>query len=252
MKALFRAAAPKALVLGALILAGSAAAVSAQEAAPAVSAADTLFRATTLNLSAAGETRAAPDMATITLGVQTEAPTAAEALRDNAQRMTQVIAALKKGGIDARDIQTSGLNLNPQYVYVENQPPKLNGYQVTNQVTVTVRDLGRLGQAVDATVNAGATTIGGISFGLQNPDAAEDAARLDAVKAVQHKADLYAKATGYRVARLVSLSEGGGYAPQPPMPMMRANFADKAMSTPVEAGELKVRVDVSAVFEMVR
>lgn len=246
MKALFRAAA-----IGALIVAGSAG-VAAAQTAPAPAAA-TMFQATTLNLGAYGETRVRPDQATISLGVTTEAPTAAEAMRLNAAKMTQVIAALKKGGIADRDIQTSGLNLNPQYVYQENLPPRLTGYQASSNVTVVVRDLARLGQAVDATVSAGATNVGGIAFGLQNGDAAEDAARLDAVKALQAKADLYAKAMGYRVARLVTFSEGGGYTPQPPMPMMMAMREKSAMdSTPVEAGELKVRIDVTATYELSR
>ena len=213
---------------------------------------DAAFRATTFNLSASGETKVTPDLATITLGVQTDAPTAAGALSGNAAQMNKVVAALKKAGIADRDIQTSGLNVNPQYVYVENQPPKLNGYQASNQVTIQVRDLAKLGTTVDATVNAGATNVGGISFGLQNPQAAEDAARLDAVKALQAKADLYARATGYHIVRLVSLGEGGGYTPAPPMPMMmRANMA-KADSSPVAAGELNVRIDVSATYELAK
>lgn len=246
MKALFRAAA-----LSALLVAGAAGTAAAQTA-PA-SAADTVFQATTLSLSAFGEVRRAPDTATITLGVQTDGATAAEALRQNAVRMNQVIAALKRGGVEARDIQTSGLSLSPQYVYQENLPPRLTGYQASNQVTITVRDLAGLGQAVDAAVNAGASNVGGIAFGLEDSAAAEDAARLAAVKALQAKADLYARATGYRIARLVTLSEGGGYAPPPPMPVLAmAARMDKAESTPVEAGELKVRIDVNATFELVR
>jgi uncharacterized protein YggE len=227
----------------------------AMAAAPAMaqSAPEAAFRATTFNLAAFGETRIAPDMVTISLGVQTENAAAAEALKANSARMTQVIAALRKAGIAERDIQTSGLNLSAQYAYEQNQPPKLTGYQASNQVTVTVRDLARLGQAVDATVSAGANTIGGISFGLQNPQAAEDAARLDAVKALQAKADLYAKATGYKVVRLVSLGEGGGYSPAPqPMPIYAMAKREMADSTPVSAGELKVRIDVSATYEMAR
>jgi hypothetical protein len=246
MKALFRASA-----LSALILAGSAAAAMAQDPAAPPAAADSLFRATTFTLSAGGETAVAPDMATISLGVTTEALTAGEALKANGARMNQVIAALKKGGIAAKDIQTSGLNINPQYVYKEGEAPRLTGYQVSNQVTVVVRDLTKVGEAVDATVNAGANTVGGIAFGLSNPDAAEDAARADAVKALQHKADLYARATGYRVVRLVTLSEGGGYTPQPPMPMAARGFA--AMEkTAVEPGELKVRIEISATYEVAK
>ena len=214
--------------------------------------ADAAFRATTLNLSAYGESKAVPDLATITLGVQTDAPTAAGAMGANAAQMNKVIAALKKAGIAERDIQTSNLSVNPQYVYVENNPPKLNGYQASNQVTIQVRDLAKLGQTVDATVNAGATNVGGISFGLSDPQAAEDKARLDAVKALQAKADLYARATGYKIVRLVSLGEGGGYTPPPPMPMYAMAKREMADSSPVSAGELKVRIDVSATYELAK
>ena len=202
-----------ALIGGALLL-GAAAPASAQ--AGAQTSADAAFKATTFSLSAYGETHVAPDMATINLGVQTEALTAAEALKANGARMNQVMAALKKAGVAERDIQTSNLNLNAQYAYEQNQPPKLTGYQASNQVTITVRDLAKLGQAVDATVNAGANTINGVSFGLANPQAAEDAARLEAVKALQAKAELYSRATGYKAWRLVNLNEGGGYTPAPP------------------------------------
>ncbi|OYX71169.1 MAG: hypothetical protein B7Y81_09690 [Caulobacter sp. 32-67-35] len=223
-------------------------------AAPAMaqSAQDAAFRATTFSLAASGETNIAPDMATITLGVQTDDMTAAGALKANGAKMNQVMAALRKAGVADRDIQTSNLNVNPQYVYEQNQPPKFNGYQVTNQVTVTVRDLNRLGQAVDATVGAGANTVSGISFGLQNPQVAEDAARMDAVKALQAKADLYAKATGYRIVRLVNLGEGGGYTPAPPMPVFAMAKREMADSTQIAGGELKVRIDVTATYEVAR
>jgi uncharacterized protein YggE len=234
----------------ALILTASAAPMAmAQAPSPA---ADAMFRATTLNLAADGEVKAAPDMASISLGVMTQEKTAQGAMQANAQRMTEVMAALRKAGIAAKDIQTSGLNLNPQYVYEQNVPPRLTGYQASNQVTVIVHDLTKLGAAVDATVNAGANQVNGISFGLNDPTAAENAAREDAVKALQAKADLYAKATGYRIGRLVSLSEGGGYTPRPPMPMVAYASKREAMDTPVSAGELNVRIEVSGLYELVR
>jgi uncharacterized protein YggE len=209
------------------------------------------FKATTFNLSAFGETLVAPDMATINLGVQTDAATAAEALKANGARMNQVMAALKKAGIVERDIQTSNLNLSAQYAYEQNQPPKLTGYQASNQVTITVRDLAKLGAAVDATVDAGANTVNGVSFGLSNPKAAEDAARLEAVKALQAKAELYGRATGYKAVRLVNLSEGGGYTPAPPpMPVFAMAKREMADATSIAAGELRVRVDVSAIYEV--
>jgi len=165
--------------------------------------------------------------------------------------MTAAIAALKRAGIEARDIQTSTLNLNAQYAFPQNQERQLTGYEASNGVTITVRDLAKLGPALDAAVSAGANQVNGISFGLKDPRAAEDAARLDAVKALQAKAQLYAVATGYRIGRLVNLSEGGGYAPSPPRPMAVMALR-KASDTPVEAGTLDVRVEVSALYELNR
>lgn len=246
MKTLVRAG-----VLG-LLLATATAAPAALAQTPPPSA-DSMFKATTLNLSAYGETRVAPDMANISLGVVTEAPTAAGALSANSERMTQVMAALKKAGIAERDIQTSGLNLSPQYDYVQNEPPRLRGYQASNQVTIRVNDLDRLGAAVDATVKAGANNVNGISFGLKDPSAAENTAREAAVKALSAKADLYARATGHRVGRLVTLSEGGGYSPPSPMPVMAYARMEKASdATPVSAGELQVRIDITGLYELVR
>jgi len=246
MKTILRAAS-----LSLLLAAAGAAAPAFAETPP--SAGDSVFHATTLNLAAFGETRIAPDMATINLGVTTEAKTAGEAMAANARRMDQMLAALAKAGIAAKDIQTSNLNLGAKYVYAQNEAPRLTGYQASNQVSVTVHDLARLGAAVDATVNAGANQVNGISFGLNDPTTAENAARLEAVKALQAKAELYAKATGYRIGRLVSLSEGGGYAPAPPMPM--ASFAKREVAVSgsrVEPGELKVRIDVSGFYELTR
>ncbi len=233
----------------ALTAAGSVPAALAQTAPPA---ADTMFRASTLNLSAYGETRVAPDMASINLGVLTEAKTAAEALAANAVRMNAVMASLKKAGIAEKDVQTSNLSVNPQYRYQENLPPVLTGYQVSNQATVTVRDLKRLGAAVDATVNAGANQVNGISFGITDATAAENAAREAAVKALTAKTELYARATGYRVLRLVSLSEGGGYTPRPPVPMEMLQSSRMKSDTPVSAGELSVRIDVTGLYELTK
>jgi uncharacterized protein YggE len=219
---------------------------------------DAAFRATTLTLSSYGETRAAPDQATISMGVTTQAPTAAAALAANRNRMTAVISAIRAQGVAERDIQTSGLNVNPQYTYpnrTSSNPgaPRITGYEVSNQVTVLVRDLSKLGPAVDAVVGSGANQINGVSFGLQNADARADEARRQAVANVTRKAGLYAQAAGLRVVRLVNLSESGGYTPRPPVMMMRemAQSADAA-STPVQPGEVGVRVDVTAVYELGR
>lgn len=211
---------------------------------------DAVFRATTLSLTAHGEVKIAPDMATIILGVTTEAATAIQAAQANAERMARVTASLKRMGLAERDVRTSQLSLTPQYAYPQNQPPQLTGYRAANQATLTVRDLKRLGSILDAAVGAGATDLGGISFGLQDPSAAEDAARLAASRALQAKAEVYAKANGLRILRLVNLSEGASYVPPPgPIPLAQAAARDVAV-TPVSPGEIEVRVDVSGTYEL--
>jgi uncharacterized protein YggE len=237
-------------VLGLMVLAAASAPPAlAQEPAPAAGGA--MFRATTLHLAASGEVKVIPDMASISFGVSTEAASAGAALQQNAQEMARVVAALHAAGIAERDIRTSQLSVNPQYVYKPNEAARLTGYRAVNQVAVTVRDLERLGRTVDATVAAGANGVNGVSFGLLDPSAAEDAARLEAVKALQAKAQLYARATGYRIGRLVSLSEGENVSIPPlPIPMAAARM-EKAVS-PVSAGETTVRIEVAGVFELVR
>jgi hypothetical protein len=207
----------------------------------------------TLNLSAYGEVKAAPDMATITTGVQTDAATAAEAMALNRSRMNAVVASLRRAGVAEADIQTSGLNLNAVYDYAENQPPRLRGYQVSNQVAVVVRDLDRVGAIADVVVETGANQIGGISFGLSDPTAAENAARREAVEALGAKAQLYSQALNVRLVGLTSLSEGGGYAPPPPMPMYaRVGMVQSADATSVSPGQLSVRIDIQGVYEIAR
>ena len=235
------------IALSGLLMTTTALAAWADEPAGAAR----MFDATTLNLSADGEVKMTPDQATITLGVTVTAPTAGAAMAQNAERMNAVMAALRRVGIAERDIQTSNISLEAQYTYAQNQSPQLNGYQASNTVTVTVQDLLRLGPVIDAVTAGGANQINGIGFGLKDPSAAEDRARLAAVKALRAKADLYAQATGYHVARLVNLSEGGGYAPQPIRPMAMARL-QSVQAVPVSAGELTVRVDVSGMYELAR
>ncbi|THD61240.1 SIMPL domain-containing protein [Phenylobacterium sp.] len=244
MTTLFRAGA-----LALALAATGAPAALAQAESPA--AADR-FHATTLTLSAYGETVVEPDMASLHLGVTTEAKTAAEAMAANAAQMSRILAALKAAGIAAKDIQTSGLNLNPQYVYVQNESPHMTGYQAAQQVTVLVHDLAKLGPVVDATVSAGANQVNGISFfGLADPTAAEDAAREQAVRALKAKADLYARAAGYRVLRLVTLSEGGAVE-SPPEAMVPLMAKTRVQGVPVATGSLNVRAEVSGLYELSR
>lgn len=223
-------------------------------AQPAPLASDAAFQATTLTLSSFGEARTAPDQAVITMGVTTQAPTAAEALAQNRIRMTAVIAAIRAQGVAERDIQTTNLDVQPQYFHGSNgrEPPRITGYQVGNQVTVLVRNLARLGASVDAVVRSGANQIHGISFGLQNVEGRSDEARRRAIENVRRKAEIYAAAMGMRIVRLVNLSESGGYTPRPMAQFARMEATTDAASTPIQTGELQVRVDVTAVYELAR
>jgi len=227
----------------ALVLSAAAAPAAFAQVAPAAASAPT-----TLTLSATGAETAAPDMATISFAVVTQSATASEAMKANAAQMNAVMAALKKAGIDSRDIQTSSLNLNPQYDYQSGRAPKLTGYQAQNQINVRVGDTARTGPVVDAVIAAGVNQISNIDFGLKDDSAVRDQARKDAVAMLMQRARLYADATGMRVKRLMSLKEGAGESIQPPRPMMMMKAS--ADATPVSEGQLQIDVPVTATFEL--
>ena len=147
--------------------------------------------------------------------MQTLAPTAVGAIAANAERMERVRAALRRAGIDDRDIQTSSLSLSPDYRYDNNQPPVLTGYRASNNVSVKFRDLKRTGTILDALVAQGANQISGPTLTLDKPDAATDEARVRAIAAGRARADLYARALGMRVVRLLAVSESGAMTPGP-------------------------------------
>ena len=207
---------------------------------------------TLLSVSATANATRVPDVATISTGVVTQAADANAAMRANAVQMDKVMSAIRAAGIAERDIQTAGINLNPQYKYAENQPPSIVGYQASNTVNVKVRDLSKLGKVLDAFVANGANQINGPSFEVDKPDEAYDEARLAALKQAQARAQTYASALGLQVRRIVSISEGGASLPRP-MPMMRAMAADGfAKETSVSPGEASLSVSIDVVFELGR
>ncbi|MFC3549970.1 SIMPL domain-containing protein [Lysobacter cavernae] len=209
---------------------------------------------TLLSVSAQAEAKRIPDIATVSTGVVTQASDANSALRANAEQMTRVVTAIKAAGIAERDIQTSGVNLNPQYKYGENQPPTITGYQASNNVNLTVRDIAKLGKILDALVATGANQINGPSFDIDDKekDSAYDEARRAAVEKAQARAEMYAKTLGMKVRRIVSLSEGGGFAPPRPMAMMAMGRAKEAYDTPIAPGESTLSVNLDVVFELGR
>lgn len=209
---------------------------------------------TTIVLNGKGSVDHAPDIALISLGVQVEGETASAAMADQAKRMNAVFAAVKAAGIADRDMQTGNLSLNPVYDYPNNQKPRLRGYQASNQIGIKVRDLTKLGATLDATVKAGGNTINGVSFSIDKPEPLKDQARTDAIKDAAAKAELYARAVGYKVKRIVTISESD-YTPPQPVPMLqmqRMQVADAAPPTPVAAGEVSLEVQVNVVFELTR
>lgn len=219
---------------------------------PAIAAGNTL-----LTVSADGRSTRAPDLALFSAGVTTQGKTAAEALTANSADMNRVIAALRKAGIADKDIQTSNLSINPVYgqpTFGPNgqviQEPRIIGYQANNQVQVKQRDLKNFGRVLDALVAAGANQVNGPNFMIENADAALDEARVAAMKKARARAELYARAAGLRVARIVSISEGGGYAPPMPMVFAKAEMAADAAPTPVAPGQVESQVSVSVLFEL--
>ena len=207
---------------------------------------------TLLAVSAEASARRVPDVASVSTGVVTQAADANAAMRANAVQMDKLMAAIRASGIAERDIQTSGINLNPNYKYVENQPPAIVGYQASNTVNVKVRDLARLGKVLDAFVANGANQINGPSFEVDRPDEAYDEARLAALKKARARAETYAAALGLNVRRIVSISEGGASLPRP-MPRLRAMAMDSmAKETSVSPGEASLSVSIDVVFELGR
>ena len=217
-----------------------------------IDAAETIAaRGTLLQVSAQGEVRRVPDVAQVGVGVVTEAAEAKAALAANAAQMERVIAAVRKAGIADKDVQTTGVSLQPQYQYVENQPPKLNGYQAHNRVSVKVRDVSKVGDVLDAFVAQGANQIDGPTFTLDKPELALDEARQVALENARKRAAMYAKALGLEVGRIVSVDETGtGFEPPRPMMMAKAEMAMDSAQTPVMPGEQAHAVTLNVVFEL--
>jgi uncharacterized protein YggE len=205
----------------------------------------------TITVSGSGEARGAPDQAQLSAGVTTVAPTAAAALAENARTMTTVFDTLKRLGVPERAIQTTNFSVSPQY------PPyngndrglqKIVGYQISNQVNVTLDDTKKLGPALDALVGAGANQINSVNYSIRDADALEAKAQAAAIANARARAEVYAKAAGVTLGGVLTISEVSVEAPRPVV------FAAKAMAapppTPTAAGEQSVTANVTVVFEI--
>jgi uncharacterized protein YggE len=207
---------------------------------------------TLLNVSAQGEAKRVPDIATISTGVVTRAEDSNAAMRANAEQMAKVVDAIKAAGIPAKDVQTSGISLNPTYQYAENQPPRITGYEAHNTVNVVVRDIAKLGKILDTLAAVGANQINGPSFDVDKKDEAMDEARRQAIEKAQARAEMYAKTLNMRVRRIVSINEGGQMGPPMPMMRMQAMEMAKGADTSVSPGENTLSVNLDVVFELGR
>jgi uncharacterized protein len=201
-----------------------------------------------------GEAAVAPDMAWLNLSVTREAKTARAALDDANEAIAGVIAALKQAGVEDRDLQTSGLSIQPRYVYPQsnddNREPRIVGYQVTNSLTVRVRDLARLGEVIDRAVTLGVNQGGGITFDNDDPSEAMTEARRRAVADAVAKARTLAEAAQVDLGRVVEISESAPAEPPIPMPKMMRMEAAQDAAVPIEAGENTYRVRVRVTFEI--
>lgn len=242
------------LVAGALAMLGVASfgaldtrGASAKQATPVA----TTDSPATVYVNGQGVVTVAPDTASVIVGVNIIDTTLSSAQEKATVQMTAVIDALKAAGIDEKDIQTVNYSVNILQNYDQNgNPSTIEGFQVSNQVSVTVRDLAQLGTILDTVVAQGANAIYGINFFVDDPSAAASQARELAVQDAKRKADELAAAAGMQVGRILSISES--YSPSPmPVAYGRAEAADTAVAVPIQAGSTAIQVDVQITYELV-
>jgi len=205
-----------------------------------------------LSVSGEGKVQAAPDMALITLGVVSEAESASGALTANSESMSRIIAALKDGGMESRDLQTSGFSIQPVYSqpprdYDGSQPFKqeIVGYRVSNNLTLRIRQLDRVGALLDQVVKLGANSISGPTFTVADPKPFEDEARRAAMRDALDKSELYAEASGVTRGPIFRIEDGYVSAPQPVAPGLMRMEAAASPPVPIEGGELSFEAHIS-------
>lgn len=208
-----------------------------------------------LTVSGSGQARVAPDEATVRLGVTAQAPTARAAQEQVNVVANAVLAAVRKLGVKAEDIQTSDLSLNPVYSQgrgQENQEPRITGYQASNVVSIRLEDLTKVGPVIDAGLAAGANRLEGVFFGLRNDEAARAEALTDAVREARSKAEALARALRVRLVEIVEVAEGGVSISPPPSPFRGRVMAEMAMdaSTPVSSGQVGVEASVTVRYRI--
>ncbi|GMM94036.1 SIMPL domain-containing protein [Qipengyuania sp. MTN3-11] len=198
-----------------------------------------------------------PDVATVGTGVTTDAPTAVEALRRNSAEMDRLVRLIRALGIPEEDIQTARINLNARYDYRNGQSPRFLGYQASNQVTVKLREIDRVGEVLDAFVEAGATNINGPYFSIENDVEAKATARRRALERGQRQAEDYARIAGYRGVRLIQVAEairssGRERMESDAIVVTGARLQSAAPAPPVAPGVVATGVAIALTYEMTR
>ena len=215
----------------------------------AVSGADTR-RLTKVTVSGDSIVQAQPDTAMVTVAVVTQAKRAIDAQQENAAKSDAVVRALKAVAGAGAEIKTSGYSLQPQRVYRENQPPTITGFEARNTVTVTLSDLTKVGAVIDATAQAGANDVAGISFTLRRDRPARDEALAQATQEAMGKARVIAQALGGRLARIVEVQEEGTIRPPVPVYDNLQKLRVSAVETPIEVGSLEITSRVQLIAEI--
>lgn len=240
------------VLAGALLIAvlalGALAGIAFVRPAPAAAQGNGVAGMRQVTVVGSGESRVAPDMATVQIGVETTAPSTQEALAQNTAQAQAIIDQLTQLGVAERDVQTSGLNI---YATYSDDGRTVSGYTVSNTVSVVIRELAQAGALLDQVVQAGANRVYGISFGISNPDAAEAQARDAAMADARARAEQLAQASGAQIGAVLVISENIGSAPVLPLPMLdaRAEMAAGA-PVPVQAGEQLLSASVQVTFEL--
>ena len=207
----------------------------------------------TISVTGTGRTTLTPDRFSFTAGVQTMAPTVEEAVNQNNTKMAAVIAALKKAGASDEEVRTVNFSIYPQQVYEQGKPPRVTGYQASNSLIVTKKEIGAAGKLLQAALNAGVNETSGLSFDVSDPSRGRDRGLRAAFDDARSKAVLLSQAAGRTLGRALTIVEGGEMQPQPPRPMPYGVAAAKVESigqVPVESGSRELTYTVSVVFEM--
>ncbi len=206
-----------------------------------------------ITVSGEGQVRSTPDLMTMSIGIEVEERTVAEARTAAADAATSLIDSLKSNGIAEKDIQTTSVSIYPRYTYPQNDQPRIIGYTAANQLTVKVRDLDRAGAVIDEAVGAAgeAARLQGISFGVDDPAPLLKEAREKAVADAKSRAEAYARAAGVNVGAVLSISETtASYIPDSRDAGMA--YADMEKVTPIEPGEATTSVNVTVRFAIDR